>query len=123
MAIREEAGRRFDAGELRHALEDKDLDAMLALFTDDAEYRMVSKTSPPSSPRVLRGRDEIGELMRDIFSRDLSHELQNVVVESDHVAFEDLCTYADGSKVVGISMADLVNGRISRITDVQAWDE
>ncbi|ASU86195.1 polyketide cyclase [Nocardiopsis gilva YIM 90087] len=123
MSIMEEAGQRFDTGQLRHAVEDKDLDAMLALFTDDAEYRIISKGSPPSSPQVLHGRDEIGELMRDIFSRDLSHKLQNVVVEGDHVAFEEVCTYGDGTRVVGMSMADLVNGRIRRVTDIEAWDD
>ncbi|MBB4932443.1 ketosteroid isomerase-like protein/quercetin dioxygenase-like cupin family protein [Lipingzhangella halophila] len=123
MSIKEETPHRFNAGELRHALEDKDLDAMLGLFTNDAEYRIVSKSSPPSSPHVLRGRDQIGEFIRDVFSRDLNHELKNVVVEGDHVAYEDLCTYGDGTRVIGVCMADLDNGRISRVTDVESWDE
>ncbi|MBB6171967.1 putative cupin superfamily protein [Nocardiopsis mwathae] len=122
MAVKEEAGQRFDVDGLRHALEDKDLDAMMSLFTEDAEYRIISQSSPPSAPRVLRGRGEIGDLMRDVFSRDLDHRLQNAVVGGGHVAFEDLCTYSDGTQVAGMAMADVVDGRMSRVTDIEAWD-
>lgn len=54
---------------------------------------------------------------------EMTHELRNVVVEGNHAAYEELCTYPDGTQVLGIAMLDLENGRIRRQTTVEVWDE
>ncbi|GAA3729819.1 ketosteroid isomerase-like protein [Spinactinospora alkalitolerans] len=123
MSIMEERKQPFDVAELRHAIEDRDAEAMLRLFADDAEMRIVNRNSPPRAPQTLRGRDQISEALRDVYGREMRHELRNVVVQDDHAAYEELCTYPDGTKVLGIMMVDLANGRIMRQTGVEAWDE
>lgn len=123
MSVKEEAERRFDAARLRRAFENKDLEAMLDLYTEDAQYRAISKASPPRQAHALRGRERIGELLQEVFGRDLTMEVKNIVVEGDHLAYEEECTYSDGNKVHSITMADLDGGRITRQTTVEAWDE
>ncbi|WP_046468494.1 nuclear transport factor 2 family protein [Allosalinactinospora lopnorensis] len=123
MAIKESTGRRFDTEQLRRALEERDVEAMLDLLAEEAEMRTVNRHATPKSPLTRRGRKEIEEALRDVFGRDMQHKLRNVVVEGDRAAYEELCTYPDGTQVLGISMLDLKDGRIIRHTSVEAWDE
>ena len=62
----QQATGRLDFEELRRAEEQRDLDAMLDLYADDAEVRIVNRVTPPSSPYVLRGKQEIAEYLRDV---------------------------------------------------------
>lgn len=109
--------------ELRHAIEDRDAEALVRTFADDADYVMVDQTRPPSAPMALHGRTRIEETLREVFARDMTHELERCVVEGDHAAYTERCTYPDGTKVMAMSMLDLRDGRIVRQTTVQAWDE
>ncbi|TDQ51507.1 nuclear transport factor 2 family protein [Actinorugispora endophytica] len=109
--------------ELRHAIEDRDADALVAKFTDDADYTMIDQTRPPSAPMRLHGRPEIEQTLREVFSRDMTHQLEQCVVEGDHAAYVERCSYPDGTKVMSMSMLDLRDGRIVRQSTVQAWDE
>ena len=84
--------------------------------------KIVDATRPPSSPLVLRGRDAIGELYRDICSRAMSHEIQDAVVTPDKVAFNEACRYEDGLRVLSANTLDLRGGKITRHVVVQAWD-
>ncbi|WP_393916251.1 nuclear transport factor 2 family protein [Halostreptopolyspora alba] len=123
MTVEKEAGPRLDVDTLRHAVEDRDSEAMLSLFTEDAEYELINRNAPPGSPHALHGREEIGAAVRDVFSRDMTHELVSVVIEEDHAAYEELCTYPDGSRVLAIAMLDLTDGRIASCRTIEAWDE
>ncbi|QVQ50895.1 nuclear transport factor 2 family protein [Spiractinospora alimapuensis] len=123
MSVTEESGAGFDTATLRHAIEDRDVDAMLGMLAEDAEVRTVNRNAPPGAPVALHGRFEIEGALRDVFGREMTHELRNVVVEGNHAAYEELCTYPDGTQVLGITMLDLENGRIRRQTTVEAWDE
>lgn len=123
MSAQQEAGRPFDIARLRHAIEDRDADAMLEQFSDDADMVVIDRTSPPSRPAVVHGRSAIEPVVREVFARPMSHELTQCVVEDDHVAYTENCTYPDGSRVTGMAMLDLRDGRITRHSSVQAWDE
>jgi ketosteroid isomerase-like protein len=114
---------KIDFEVLRRAEEQRDLDAMLDLYADDAEVRIVDRSTPPSSPFVLRGKEEIAEYLRDVFGREMSHSIENEVVGEDRVAFNVACEYPDGTRVLAAQNLDVRDGKIVRQVDVVAWDE
>ena len=114
---------KLDFEVLRRAGEQRDPDAMLELYADDAEVRIVDRNTPPSSPRVLRGKEEIAEYLRDVFSRDMTHTIENEVVGEDRVAFNVACEYPDGTRVLAAQNLEVRDGKIVREVVVVAWDE
>jgi hypothetical protein len=83
----------------------------------------VDRNTQPSHPKVMHGRDQIGEMLSDVYSRDMSHKLEQCVVQGDHVAFTESCVYPDGVRVLANSMVSLRDGKIVEHTMIQAWDE
>lgn len=114
---------RIDLDALRRAVESSDRDALVALYDDDAELRIIDRNSPPSRPRVLHGRTEIADYLDDVCGRDMTHRLEDAVSGDGHLAFTEACEYADGTRVYCAAMAEVEDGRIRRQTNVQAWDE
>lgn len=122
MTDQQAAGKlNFEA--LRRAEEQHDLDAMLDLYADDAEIRIVNHNTPPSSPYVLRGKEAIAEYLRDVFGRDMKHRVENEVVSEDRLAFNVACEYPDGKRVLAAESVQLREGKIVRQIEVVAWDE
>ncbi len=119
----QQATGRLDFEELRRAEEQRDLDAMLDLYADDAEVRIVNRNTPPSSPFVLRGKQEIAEYLRDVFGREMTHSIENEVVGEDGLAFNVACEYPDGTRVLASENMQLRDGKIVRQVEVVAWDE
>jgi hypothetical protein len=114
----------FDAETLRRAIEGHTAANLLSLYADDAEIRVVDRNTQPSHPKVLHGRDEISEMLEDVYSRDIkTHKLEQCVVQDDRVAFTESCEYSDGVRVFAESMVSLRNGKIADQTMIQAWDE
>ncbi|MFJ9609827.1 nuclear transport factor 2 family protein [Kitasatospora sp. NPDC101176] len=113
----------FDTRALREGIERSDPAALLALYADDAELRVVDRKTQPSHPLVMHGRDEIAAMLNEVYSREPTHTLEQVVVQGEHVAFMESCRYPDGVRVLMASMADLRDGRIVDQTSIQAWDE
>jgi ketosteroid isomerase-like protein len=122
MAERAAAG-GLDLETFRQAAEGKDPDSLLGLYADDAEYVRVDRNSTPSSPMALRGKEEISEYLRDVFSRDMTHSIENEVVGENRAAFNWACEYPDGTKVLAGETVELRDGKIVRQVSVQAWDE
>ena len=114
---------KIDFEVLRRAEEQRDLDAMLDLYDDDAEVRIVNRHTPPSSPHVLRGKEEIAEYLCDVLGRDMKHRIENEVVGEDRVAFNVACEYPDGTRVLAAENLDVRDGKIVRQVEVVAWDE
>lgn len=114
----------FDRAALRRGLEQNDLEALLGLYADDAEVVEVSKSSPPSSPAVLRGKEEIRKHFTDVCGREMTHKLERIVVDGSNASFTEACRYPDGTAVLCTAMLDLDSeGRITRQLAVTAWDE
>jgi ketosteroid isomerase-like protein len=113
----------FDIEALRRGIEERDADALRALYAPDAEMTVVDRTAPPSNPRVLRGRTAIGEYLDDTCGREMTHHLERVVASGDTAAFTQACQYPNGSRVLCLAMLDLRAGLIVRQTAVQEWDE
>ncbi|MCS0602603.1 nuclear transport factor 2 family protein [Streptomyces sp. LP11] len=116
-------GSAFDAETLRRGIEGNTGNTLLALYADDAEIRVVDHANQPSHPTVLRGRGQIAEMLDDIYGRDMTHKLEQCVVEGDRAAFSEACEYADGTRVLAESMVVLRDGKITEQLIIQAWDE
>jgi ketosteroid isomerase-like protein len=119
----QQATGQLDFEVLRRAQEQRDLDAMLDLYADDAEMRIVNRNTPPSSPYVVRGKEAIAEYLRDVFGRDMSHSIENEVVGEDRVAFNVACEYPDGTRVLASENLEVRDGKVVRQVEVVAWDE
>ena len=113
----------LDFEAMRHAIEESDYEALISFYAENAELRMVNKNSTPSSPTVLRGKEEISELLRDVCGRAMTHHVEDEVVGEDRVAFNEACEYPDGLKVLTASTLELRDGMIVRQTNIEAWDE
>ncbi|WP_328711580.1 nuclear transport factor 2 family protein [Nocardia salmonicida] len=113
----------FDADALRRGIESRDAATLLTLYSDDAEIRMVDHRDQPSHPRVMHGRSAISAMFDDVYAREMTHSLDSVLIDGDHIAFVESCRYPDGTRVLSHSMADLRDGRIVDQTSIQAWDE
>lgn len=113
----------FTTETLRNSIEGNSAANVLSLYADDAEIRVVDRNSQPSHPTVLHGRDEISAMLDDVYSRDMTHTLEQCVMDGDHVAFSESCRYSDGMRVLSESMLTLRDGKIVEQTMIQAWDE
>jgi len=113
----------FDTDTLRRGIEGQTAETLLSLYADDAEIRLVNRNATPSHPKVLHGRDQIGEMLTDVYSRDMTHKLEGCVVQGDNAAYSESCRYPDGMRVLSESMLTLRDGKISEQIIIEAWDE
>jgi hypothetical protein len=116
---------------IRRALEDKDLDALAALYAEDATVEEVSSLNPPSHPAVAEGREAILHRLRQEMLHDpvsgWSRKLESATIldgveTEDAIAFTELRTYAAGDKALAQHLAHKHGGRIDRDRLVIAWD-
>jgi hypothetical protein len=117
------ASTSFNADTLRKGVEGHTAADLLSLYADDAQVRIVDRNTQPSQPRVLHGRDEIGALFEDIYSRDMTHKVDQCIIQGDHAAYSQSCQYSDGTRVLAESMITLRDGKIAEEILIQAWDE
>ena len=108
---------------LRQAIEGRDADTLVGLYADDAEVITVNRTTTPSSPNVVHGKEESGSYLRDVCAREMTHRVENVVVGEGRVAFQEACEYPDGVRVLGAGTLEVRDGKIVRQVNVEAWDE
>ncbi|MFR0355370.1 nuclear transport factor 2 family protein [Streptomyces sediminimaris] len=113
----------FSADTLRRGVEAHTATGLLSLYADDAQIRIVDRNTQPSKPRILRGREEIGALLEDIYSRDMTHKVDQCIIQGDHAAYSQSCRYSDGTRVLTESMVTLRDGKIAEEILIQAWDE
>ena len=115
------SGLDFEA--LRRAAEYKDAEALANLYAEGAEVLIVNRETPPSSPHVLRGREQIAEFLRDVCGRDIKSRIEAEVIGEERVAFNEACEYPDGTRVLSATTLEVQGGKIARQVSVEAWDE
>ena len=113
----------LDFEALRRAHEQRDAELAVSLYADDAEMRIVNRSTPPSSPFELHGKEEIAEYLREVYGREMTHQVENEVVGEDRIAFNVACQYPDGTRVLASENLEVRNGKIARQVEVVAWDE
>ena len=112
----------IDAAALRRAYSDRNAEALLAFYADDASVELVDAQNTPSHPRRIEGRDALRAHFEDVFSRDMTHDVDLVAASPDALGYSVRCRYADGMRVVCTATAEVRDGRIVREVGVQAWD-
>ena len=121
MATQTTGGLDFEV--LRRAIEGRDPETLVGLYADDAKVLTINRNTTPSSPNVLRGKEAIGEYLRDVCSREMTHRVENEVLGKERIAFQEACEYPDGVRVLGAEMMEVREGKIVRQVNVEAWDE
>jgi hypothetical protein len=112
----------LDFEALRQAAEHHDAEALANLYTQEAEVRIVNRETPPSSPHVLRGREQIARYLRDACGREITSRIEDEVVGEERVAFNEACQYPDGTRVMSATILEVKDGKIVRQMSVEAWD-
>ena len=113
----------FDFAAYRRALERFDVDALSEWLADDVEWTEIDSHTPPASPRVLNGRDEIKQMAASVASHGLTVKVRDEVIGDGRIAYTTECRYPDGKGVVGMATLDLDDdGLIKSVREVQAFD-
>ena len=112
----------IDVHALRQAVQARDAATLEGLYADDAVIEIVDAGNPPSTPLRLRGTTEIGARLRDVYARDMTHEVDVVALAGDALGYTVRCSYPDGGRVLCSSLAELRDGRIAREVILQVWD-
>ena len=107
---------------IRQAIETSDAKSLKALYAQDAVLTIIDTDNPPSKPRTIRGAKDIGAFLDDVYSRDMKHTLDYGVADGNHLAFVEGCSYADGTRVITSTTAELGADGIVKQTIVQARD-
>ena len=128
---RREANEQPLMGQIRHALEKRDVEALADLYAEDAILEEVSSLNPPAHPIVVHGREAILKQLRDEFLRDpvggwhrevKSTDIIDEMETEEAIAFTEVRTYAAGDKVITQHLAHKRNGRIQHDRLVVARD-
>ena len=114
--------REIGIDDLKAAIESRNAAGLIALYADDAVMRIIDRDNPPSRPRELKGRPAIAAFYDDVCSRAMTHKVENGVTDGRRLAFTQACAYPDGTRVFCSAMIETTDGRITRQTNVQAWD-
>jgi hypothetical protein len=113
----------FDLDRFARAAEERDASTQLAMYGPNAVVTIANKISQPGAPRVLRGREEIGAWLEDVYSRDMTHSVKHRVRDENGAAYTQACRYADGTNVLASSVIEIDGGVIARQTVLEVWDE
>ena len=108
---------------LRAAYKSRDAAQLASFYREDAEFVIVNRNNPPSKRLVVRGREGVRQVFEDICSREMTHELTQATVSPGSIAFLVTCNYPDGCCVMGITLATVEDGLISREVTIDCWDE
>jgi hypothetical protein len=113
----------LDFETLRRAIEQSDADSLTSFYAEEAEMLTVNRNTTPSSPNVLRGKEQIAEFLADVCGREMTHRVENEVVGRDRIAFNEVCEYPDGLRVLAATTLEVRDGQIIGQVNVEAWDE
>jgi ketosteroid isomerase-like protein len=108
---------------VRDAIENRDLDAFLDTLADEAVLIGYDQRNPPASPLRIEGKAAIGEMLRDVYGREMKHEIRDEVVGDDRFSFNEWCEYPDGNRVIASQVFEVRDGRIMQTILNQTWDE
>jgi hypothetical protein len=112
----------FDVDALVKSIEGRDAETQIGLFAQDAVVTTVDHEHPPSNPDVVSGREAIAAHLRDVFGRDMTHEVHDVVLAGDALAYRLECRYPDGTRVSCQAIAQIRDGKIVSQHGIQTWD-
>jgi SnoaL-like domain len=113
----------FDLAAFTRAIVERDASTQLSMYAADAQVTLADRITQPGSPRVLHGRGEIAAWIEEICARDMLHDVRTSVADAGGAAFIEACRYPNGTNVLCAAVLELRDGRIAKLTGVQAWDD
>ena len=90
-------------------MEERDADTLMGFYADDLQVHTVNHNTPPSSPEVLRGKEQISEYPREVYPRETTHRVDDEVVGVGGISSDEASEYPEGSRVLGVN-ANLSRG-------------
>jgi len=112
----------FDFTGFARAMANLDAAAWVGFFADDAEWVEYKHTHPPRSPRVIRGKAEIGAFVERICGGGVQLTVEDHVVGLSRASFRLWVTLSDGRRIIEHVIIHHDGGKVTRQVDVEAWD-
>jgi predicted SnoaL-like aldol condensation-catalyzing enzyme len=110
---------------LRTGMNERDAAMMRELYAQNAQLTLLDEHERPHRPRVIVGKEAIGEYLDELCRQEVEHHVEQAVVSADgtHAAYREECRNPDGTKVTTTSTVDLRDDKIASQTRVQqGWD-
>jgi ketosteroid isomerase-like protein len=112
----------FDFAGMRDALHAWDVDALMAYYADDVEFRQIDHTSPPGSPQIVRGRAALEEMFRRVAESGIETRIVDVIEGDGRYALAVACRQPTGGRIYDHTFIDVSDGLVVRQAAVAAWD-
>jgi ketosteroid isomerase-like protein len=113
----------FDLHDMRELVAAGDAAGFGAMLADDVVWSVVDQRTPPASPAVLNSRDDVVAMVGEAFARGIVTHVTDGFIAGDRGALQLTCTYPTGEQVLENALVEIRDGRITRWSGVQAWDE
>ena len=112
----------FDVETFKRAYEEWDIEALLALYTDEVELIQIDRDNPPSTPRTRQGSDVLRGMLEHCAGAGVVATVENAVAGEERAAATITCAFPGGRKVLANAILELEDGRIVRELDVLSGD-
>jgi SnoaL-like domain len=112
----------FDAATFKRAYESWDIEALLALYSDELELIQIDRDNPPSAPRTRQGRDVLRGMLEHCAAAGVVVTVANAVADEQRAAATITCEFPGGRRVLANAILELEDGRIVRELDVLSGD-
>lgn len=113
---------RFDIDAFKRAYEEWDIEVLVGLYADDLELVQIDRDHPPSSPRVLHGRDVLRGMLEHCAAAGVKATVESTVASDERAAATVICEFPGGRKVLANAIMELDDGRVVRERDVLSGD-
>jgi ketosteroid isomerase-like protein len=109
----------LDFGAFRKAIGGKDPEALLAFYSEDADFQIVNAALPDGAAFELKGGTQIERYLRAVCDQEMSCLIEDeTVLGEGSVSFGQVCEYADGTRVSVRTTLEVTESLIGRQTDV-----
>ena len=83
----------FDVATFKRTYEEWDIDALLALYTDDLELIQIDRDNPPSAPRTRHGREILRGMLEHCAGAGVVATVENTVADGQRAAATITCEF------------------------------
>lgn len=112
----------FDFAAFKRAFTGQDVAAWAGCFAEDGQWIEYRHSSPPSSPSVLAGRENIARKLERVKASNVRLEIEDEVIGPGRAAFRVWVHLPSGKRIVEQVYIYYTGGLITRQVDVEAWD-
>jgi ketosteroid isomerase-like protein len=112
----------LDVTGFKRSYEEWDVEALLDLYAEDFELVQIDRDHPPSSPRVLHGKDVLRGMLEHCAAAGVKATVETTVASDERAAATVICEFPGGRKVLANAIMELDDGRVVRERDVLSGD-